>query len=72
MEMIQWKVKGYAGHDDYDGPSDDNFKHIFQTSDNLTEADMDVVIQNRYKDKRVLVYEIEKEQKDIREKGTVT
>lgn len=64
MNHITWQIKGYAGHDDYDGPNDYNFKHIFQTSDNLTESDIEAVIQNRYRNKQVLVYKIERKENE--------
>lgn len=58
--MKKWEVKGYAGFHDYDDERDYNFKHIFEMDDQITKHDIEFMIQSRYRNQRVLVYEVQR------------
>lgn len=56
--FIKWDVRGYAGRDDYDGPSDYNFTLMFITDKSVKKSDIEAIVQHRYENKRVLVFEV--------------
>ena len=46
--LIYWHITGYAGWDDYDGPSDDNIDDIIVTSDFFFFFYIITVYQQKY------------------------
>ena len=56
--MRRWKVQGYAGWYDYDGPQDNNFEFYYELDDKITREDVESIIKNKYKNERILAYEI--------------
>lgn len=59
VELLkEWKIDGYAGFSDYDDKRDYNFHHHWFLDDAITQNEVEAIIRERYKDKRVLVFEI--------------
>lgn len=62
--LIYWHITGYAGWDDYDGPSDDNIDDIIVTSDFFNKDDIITVYQQKYKFNRCTAFGVQKLTKD--------
>ena len=62
--LIYWHITGYAGWDDYDGPSDDNIDDIIVTSYFFNKDDIITVYQQKYKFIRCTAFSVQKLTKD--------
>jgi hypothetical protein len=50
-----WHIDGYAGNNEYDGPSDYNIHKDFILNDTYTKEDVIEMFCNQYKNKREIV-----------------
>jgi len=52
--MNRWKIEGYAGWSDYDGPQDNNINREIEVDSFLTKEDIEYAFRNHYSRHRVV------------------
>lgn len=52
----KWLIYGYAGWDNWDNSDDDNFHYQWELPSFITKADIEAIIQDRFKNERTLSF----------------
>jgi len=58
----KWKVTGYYGFSDYDGPEDDNINLIMEMDKSVTKEELEYLLFKRYEKYRCVVLKTKKEE----------